>query len=384
MMIRRVDTCAKRLAAVLLLISLFVPLGSQIAAAEAPSGSAVSPEARERLYGEIAAEVAELERKGNLLKKVVQLVKPTVVHIEAKKATTDSHGLSRRPAEEAGSGVVIERNEKFYVLTNRHVIRDSALPQIKVRLADGRTLYPKKVLTDQATDVAIMEVAATGLVGARLGDSDNLEIGDFVLAVGSPFGLSHSVTYGIISAKGRRDLKLGTGEVKYQDFLQTDAAINPGNSGGPLLNLRGEIVGINTAIASSSGGSEGIGFAIPVNMFMRVATQLADRGNVVRAYLGVQLDRRFGAAKAVELGLPYPSGALVSGITAKSPAESAELQVGDVIYRLDDVRVEDDDHLVNLVSLKPVGKEIEIVVYRSGKPIVLKVRVGDRGDFERQ
>lgn len=384
MIFRRADYGCSRLAAVLLLLALAFPYCRRIAAAQVPSGSGESAAARLRLYQEIATEVAELERKGNLLKKVVQLVKPTVVHIEAQKTTAGSAGLSGRKAEEAGSGVIIARNDGFYVLTNRHVIRDSALPQIKVRLADGRVLFPKRVLTDRATDVAIMEVAATGLVAARLGDSDRLKIGDFVLAVGSPFGLSHSVTYGIVSAKGRRDLKLGTGEVKYQDFLQTDAAINPGNSGGPLLNLRGEVVGINTAIASSSGGSEGIGFAIPVNMFMRVAAQLADRGSVVRAYLGVQLDRRFDAARAVELGLPYPSGARVSGITDESPAETANLQVGDVIFKLDDVRVEDDDHLVNMVSLKPVGKEVKLVVYRAGKAILVKVRVAERGKFERE
>ncbi len=384
MILRRINCCSLPSAAVLVVLALVCPLSGRIAAAEATPASAKSSEARERLYREIATEVAELERKGNLLKKVVQLVKPTVVHIEAQKVTSDSNGLSRRKAEEAGSGVIIKRNDSFYVLTNRHVIRDSALPQIKVRLADGRVLFPKRVLTDRGTDVAIMEVSASGLVPARLGDSDALEIGDFVLAVGSPFGLSHSVTYGIVSAKGRRDLKLGTGEVKYQDFLQTDAAINPGNSGGPLLNLRGEIVGINTAIASSSGGSEGIGFAIPVNMFMRVAAQLADRGSVVRAYLGVQLDRRFNAAKAVELGLPQFSGARVKSITGESPAEEANLQVGDVILEVDDVQVEDDDHLVNLIALKSVGEEVKLVVYRSGKSITVTVRVGDRGKFERE
>lgn len=373
-----------RSAAVLLLFAFAFPICQPATGAEAVPAYTVSTEARERLYGEIAAEVAELERKGNLLKRVVQLVKPTVVHIEAQKVATSSSGMSRRPAEEAGSGVIIERNDSFYVLTNRHVIRDSALPQIKVKLADGRVLFPKRILTDRATDVAIMEVAATGLVPARLGDSDDLEIGDFVLAVGSPFGLSHSVTYGIVSAKGRRDLKLGTGEVKYQDFLQTDAAINPGNSGGPLLNLRGEVVGINTAIASSSGGSEGIGFAIPVNMFMRVASQLADQGSVVRAYLGVQLDRRFNATKAVELGLPRLMGARVSGVTPESPAEEAKLQVGDVIIEVDDVRVEDDDHLVNMVALKGVGEEVKLVVYRAGESVVVKVNVGDRRKFERE
>src|SRR5204863_4598609 len=135
-----------------------------------------------------------------------------------------------------------------YVLTNRHVIKSSALNKIKIRLADGRQINPTKVWSDKGTDIAIMAVTATGLVPARLGDSGKLEIGDFVLAVGSPFGLSHSVTYGIISAKGRRDLRLGDDGVQLQDFLQTDAAINPGNSGGPLLSLRGEVIGLTTAI----------------------------------------------------------------------------------------------------------------------------------------
>ena len=215
-----------------------------------------------------------------------------------------------------------------------------------------------------------------------MGDSDKLEIGDFVLAVGSPFGLSHSVTYGIISAKGRRDLKLGDGSVKYQNFLQTDAAINPGNSGGPLLNLRGEVIGINTAIASSSGGSEGIGFSIPINMVMNIATQLIERGNVVRAYLGVRLDSRFDAARAAALGLPRPAGALVSTVTPNSPAATSDVREGDVILKVNDVHVEDDAHLVNLVSLSGVGESINLVVYRGGKTLAVKVQVGKRDDFE--
>jgi len=381
MTIRPVDPSRLRFAAALLFVCCHVALCFRSASAQIEADPVATSSTRERLYEEIAAEVAALEREGNLLKRVVRLVKPTVVHIEALKTSMDNARLSRRPAEEAGSGVVIERNDKHFVLTNRHVIKDSALSQIKVKLADGRVIYPQTVWTDKSTDVAIMEVSAPGLVPARLGDSDKLEIGDFVLAVGSPFGLSHSVTYGIISAKGRRDLKL-SGDVKYQDFLQTDAAINPGNSGGPLLNLRGEVVGVNTAIASSSGGSEGIGFTIPINMFARVATQLVDRGNVVRAYLGVRLDRRFDAVKAAELGLPQPSGARVTDVTPNSPAQSARLQVGDVILKVDGVRIEDDDHLVNLVSLQPVGKEVELVIYRAGKPVGVSVRVGDREKFE--
>src|SRR5438552_3112620 len=161
----------------------------------------------------------------------------------------------------------------------------------------------EQLYAELATDVAIMATTTEGLVPARLGDSSKLEIGDFVLAVGSPFGLSHSVTYGIISAKGRRDLRLGDDGVQYQDFLQTDAAINPGNSGGPLLNLRGEVIGLNTAIASTSGANEGIGFAIPINMVMVIADQLIERGMVVRAFIGVRFDSTFGPTEAAQLGM---------------------------------------------------------------------------------
>lgn len=368
------------------LLVLFVAASSLLCAQtseEAPLEELpTTVEARQRLYDEIDREVAALERQGTLLKRVVRLVTPTVVHIEAEKSSSQDVRFSRRSVEEAGSGVVIRHGTGYYVLTNRHVINDSLLGQIKIKLADGRIIHPKQVWTDRGTDVAIMEVDVENLVPARLGDSDQLEIGDFVLAVGSPFGLSHSVTYGIISAKGRRDLKLGDGSVKYQNFLQTDAAINPGNSGGPLLNLRGEVIGINTAIASSSGGSEGIGFSIPIKMVMTIASQLIEQGNVVRAYLGVRLDARFDAQRATAAGLSRPTGALVSAVTPDSPAAKADLRQGDVVLRVNNVTVEDDAHLVNLVSLTAVGETISLVVFRKGATLAVKVRVEKREDFE--
>jgi len=372
-----------RLCLVALLVGQLAALGRAQETLTSPSeASEVSAEARERLYREIDQEVAALERQGTLLKRVVRLVTPTVVHIEAAKNSREDVRFSRRSVEEAGSGVVIRHGGGFYVLNNRHVINDSLLAQIKIKLADGRVVNPKQAWTDRGTDVAIMEISADHLVAARLGDSDKLEIGDFVLAVGSPFGLSHSVTYGIISAKGRRDLKLGDGSVKYQNFLQTDAAINPGNSGGPLLNLRGQVIGINTAIASSSGGSEGIGFSIPINMVMKIATQLIERGNVVRAYLGVRLDARFDATRASTLGLSRRTGALVSTVTPNSPAAASDVREGDVILKVNDVVVEDDAHLVNLVSLSGVGESLNLTVYREGKTLAVKVQVGNRDDFE--
>ena len=167
-----------------------------------------------------------------------------------------------------------------YILTNRHVIHPAELRSIRLELNDGRLIRATDMWTDPATDVAVLQIDRSDLVPARLGNSDKMEIGDYVLAVGSPFGLSHSVTYGILSAKGRSNLELGSKEIQIQDFFQTDAAINPGNSGGPLLNLRGEIIGINTAIASNSGGNEGIGFTIPINMAMLVAKQLVRNGKL--------------------------------------------------------------------------------------------------------
>ena len=342
-----------------------------------------TPEMRARLFEELARDVEWLERQGNVLKRVVKLVKPTVVHIEAEKSEADSFRPGRKNSvEEAGSGVIIEISRKQYVLTNRHVINEAALDAIKIKLADGRVINPVKVWSDRGTDIAVMLVQADHLVSARIGDSAKLEIGDFVLAVGSPFGLSHSVTYGIISAKGRRDLELGDDGVRFQDFLQTDAAINPGNSGGPLMNLRGEVVGINTAIASSSGGNEGIGFTIPINMAMHVAQQLIERGTVSRAFLGVHLDSKFTHEAAARAGLARARGARISGITPQSPAAQSDLAVGDVILQFDGVRIEDDNHLVNLVSLTPVNKDVPVVVFRGGRVQSVTVRVGDRNAFE--
>ena len=265
--------------------------------------SAASSE-RERIYAEIASEVSVLEQHGSLLKKVVSLVRPTVVHLESFKSDAGQsvrRGIST--TEEAGSGVMIELDGDFYVLTNRHVITNATMDHIRIRLSDGRYLTPLRVWEDPDTDVGVIKVQESDLVAARIGNSDLIEIGDFVLAVGSPFGLSHSVSYGIISAKGRRDLELGSDDVRLQDFLQTDAAINPGNSGGPLLNLRGEVIGINTAIASNSGGNEGVSFSIPIKLVMFVARQLIARGEVSHAYLGVQLDNEFNLDKALGLGL---------------------------------------------------------------------------------
>ncbi len=322
-----------------------------------------------------------LERQSRWLRHLIRRVRPSVVHIEAERSPRTAR-YAYRTLEEAGSGVIIVRNGKAYVLTNRHVVKDSTLEKIQIRLEDGTTLRAVAMWSDQATDIALLELADRNVEPARLGDSDQVEIGDFVLAVGSPFGLSHSVTFGIISAKGRRDLELGDESLRLQDFLQTDAAINPGNSGGPLLNLRGEVIGINTAIASASGGSEGIGFAIPINMAMRVVEQLLEKGHVERAYLGVQLDSQFTRAKALQLGLSQRRGAHVTGLTPSGPADKAGIQEGDVILALDGVPIEDDNHLINQVGLTPIGKETRVDVWRRGQMLTLSVKLEARSQYE--
>jgi serine protease Do len=339
----------------------------------APPDADLLAEQRAAMYADLDRDAAEFERFGRLLRAVVQLANPSVVHIEASTAGA---------AEEAGSGVVVQLLGRPYVITNRHVVQAADPDRIKLRLHDSRHVAVQAILSDPSTDVAVLTVVTDGLVPARLGNSQQVDIGDFVLALGSPFGLSHSVTFGIISAKGRRDLQLGSDDVRLQDFLQTDAAINPGNSGGPLLNLRGEVIGINTAIASSSGGSEGIGFAIPINMVMYVARQLVQDGHVTHAYLGVRLENGFGPEMAQQLGMADARGALVKAITPGSPAHRARLQVHDLITHFNQLHVESDVHLVNLVGLTPVGERIQLRVLRQGSPLEVQVEVGARKQFE--
>jgi serine protease Do len=337
------------------------------------------PEQREALRRELDRHSQILESQSAVLKIVAKLIGPSVVYIEADTPPDANHV---RSVQEAGSGVIIQKNDRYYVLTNRHVVRGAAPAAIKVHLADGRLIYPTNVTEDGPADVAVLAITAPNLIAAPLGNSDPIQVGDFVLAVGSPFGLSHSVTFGIISAKGRRDLHVGA-EVSFQDFLQTDAAINPGNSGGPLVNLRGEVIGINTAIESQSGGNEGIGFAIPINMFMASARQLIETGTVTRAFLGVQLSSKFGPAMAAELGLPRPVGAHITSVAPGSPAENAKLQPGDVVIEFNHTPVESDAHLLNIVSLTKVGKTVPVVVFRDRKPVTIMVEVGERSKLTR-
>ncbi|MEZ6088974.1 MAG: trypsin-like peptidase domain-containing protein [Pirellulaceae bacterium] len=344
--------------------------------AQLSPASLVNERVQKPSISDVSGEIAVLQSMSRIVKHVAKTTKPCVVHLEARK-TEVKRGRSEE-FDEAGSGAIVQIRGEHYVLTNRHVIAGARESQVTIRLSDGRELHPTRIIGDATTDVAIMQVASSDLQTAVLGDSDQVEIGDFVLAVGSPFGLSHSVTFGIISAKGRRDLTLGEERIELQDFFQTDAAINPGNSGGPLLNLQGEVIALNTAIASSSGGSEGIGFAIPINMVMLVAEQLATNGQLERAYLGVSLDPDFGPETALRLGVRSPRGALVKKVTPDSPAALGRLQTNDLIQLFNGVEIEDDDHLVNQVGLTPIGTEVPVVLLRDGKQYQTTLKVTAR------
>jgi serine protease Do len=341
----------------------------------------LSVDEREQLYKQVQRDAEILERQSTQLRRLTQLVRPTVVHIDTRKpALRPKNGKASE--DEAGSGVITDIAGRTVVITNRHVVNRAELDNITIRLDDARELKPLRLWSDAATDIAVLEIEADDLETARLATDDPVQIGDAVLAVGSPFGLSHSVTLGIVSALGRRDLELGEEGVRFQDFIQTDAAINPGNSGGPLVNLRGEVVGLNTAIASNSGGSEGIGFAIPIRMVMFVARQLVETGVVSRAYLGVKLDNAFTQRSAQKLGMVRAVGAHVKEVTKGSPADAAGIRVGDVVVEFDGIPVEDDDHLVSLVSMTPTNSSVTLVVFREQGRLTLEMPVASRAQFE--
>lgn len=372
----------KRSVIAFLIIAASLFQASPISAQTIPGGM-VSSKERDRAYNQLAVDVAALEKRLGIIKRVVRLVQPTVVHIEAKKNREYQlrYG-SQANVEEAGSGVLVSISNKSYILTNRHVVKYANTSDIKILLNDGRLIHPTKVWEDKETDVAVMLVVAKSIVTARIGDSSKIEIGDFALAVGSPFGLSQSVTYGIVSAKGRHDLDLGDGDVKYQNFFQTDAAINPGNSGGPLINLRGEVVGINTAIASSSGGNEGIGFSIPINTVLHISKQLIKNGKVVRAFLGVSMQPGSASSTHQNGSIVIPNGVLVTRVTDNSPAKKGGIEPRDIVLTFDGIRIKDDLHLSNVVALTEIDRDVTIVLVRGGQVKSLKLRLGDRAKFD--
>ena len=320
---------------------------------------------------------ADPDRLEEKFEAVAGKVGSSVVSVEAVK-TVVKDGKSKT-VEESGSGVLFrpEGQRGAYVLTNNHVIAQAEPRQITVSASDDRIFAVAQVWTDPESDVAVLRLdGGDGLQAAVFGDSDQVRVGQWVLAVGSPFGLNQTVTHGIVSARERGQISLGSA-IRIKDFLQTDAAINPGSSGGPLVNLEGEVVGLNTAIASNTGGNSGVAFSIPINLARRVARQLLEKGSVTRGYLGVQTASSFEAADAAKLGLDRAQGAWVEAVYADTPAAAAGLRPNDVILAVDGTPIRNENHLINWVSGLPAGQHIRLQVWRERKTLYLDAVVGD-------
>lgn len=352
----------------------------------APSGAA---SLTSRPVGTGSDELPGPEELSTVFIDVVSRVKPAVVNISTEKVETtlpfDHPGLggplddfferffggpSDQRRRSLGSGVIIDPNG--YILTNNHVVEKSE--EIEVQLSDESRYSARVVGSDPETDLAVIQIQTSDeLPFAALGDSDQLVVGEWVLAIGNPFGFGHTVTAGIVSAKGRI-----IGQGSYDDFIQTDAAINPGNSGGPLVNMRGEIVGINSNIISATGGSMGIGFAIPSNLSRKVYDQLVDHGSVTRGWLGVGI-QELSPDLARSFGLEGKKGAVVTQIVGDdSPAGEAGLQAGDVIVGFNGQPVDSDTTLVRLVADVTPGETVEVEFYRDGGLQTARVELGTR------
>jgi serine protease Do len=313
---------------------------------------------------------------------LVREVTPAVVNISVHGRIREDNPLYRDPIfreyfdvpkqlekeiNATGSGVIVDA-PRGYVLTNNHVVEQVSTVQITTK--DGRQLAAKVMGRDPATDIAVLKISSpAGLKAISFGDSDALEVGDFVIAIGNPFGLGQTVTSGLVSALSRT----GLGKQGYEDFIQTDAAINPGNSGGALVNLKGELIGINSAIISPGGGNVGIGFAIPINMARRVMEQIVENGRVERGRIGVSLQDIHPSSERSD-------GARIAEVAAGSPAEKAGLRKGDVITRADDRPIRSAAQLRNLVGLARIGEQVRLTVERAGVSQTANVTVSAATD----
>jgi serine protease Do len=332
-----------------------------------------------------------LSRSSKAMAEVTAAVKPAVVNISTSKIVKspfqdhplfndpffrrffgDDFGPALKPKDRKlsnlGSGVIV--NKDGYILTNNHVVKDA--DDIQVRLSDKREFKGKVIGADPKSDIAVIKIDAHELPYINLADSDKLQVGETVIAIGNPFGLSQTVTSGIVSAVGRSNVGISD----YEDFIQTDAAINPGNSGGALVNVRGELVGINTAIFSTSGGYQGIGFAIPSNMAKTIMESLISKGKVVRGWLGVSI-QPITAEIAKQFKLKDEKGALVGDVMEGSPAEKAGLQRGDIIVEMNGKEIVDPATLRNLVANIGPGKDVQLRFLRDGKMMSTTVRIAE-------
>jgi serine protease Do len=334
--------------------------------------------------------------------KIAEIVSPSVVNISAKK--TVSQGVpgfdwyfegpfddffkdffrdqpkQKRKTQTLGSGFIL--SEDGYIVTNYHVVKGASAEDIEVKLINKKEFKGDQIKiigTDQRTDIAVLKIQTDEkLPYLKFGDSDNVRVGDWAIAVGNPFHLEGTLTVGVISAKGRTNIPLPEGP-DFQSFLQTDAAINPGNSGGPLVNIHGEVVGINTAITTTTGGNMGIGFAIPANLAQYVIDELIDEGKVVRGYLGVYLQEITEDLKQA-LDLASLDGVLISDVVDNTPASKAGLKSGDVVEEFDGKKVDDLQSFRMQVASTKVGKKVAVKILRDGKTHVVNVTIGEYPD----
>jgi serine protease Do len=337
--------------------------------------------------------VGQLQQLSQTFREVAKAVSPAVVYVSTEQTTqvpeqfqqffNGNNDLFRRffgmpdqtpnqreyKQQALGSGFIVKSDG--YILTNNHVVEHA--DKIRVTLPDKREFDAKVVGADPKSDVALIKIDAKDLPVAPLGDSSQSAVGDWVLAIGTPFGLSQTVTAGIISAEGRANI----GIVDYEDFIQTDAAINPGNSGGPLVNLNGEVIGMNTAIFSQSGGYQGIGFAIPINMAENVMESLMTHGKVTRGWLGVMI-QPVTPEIAQSFGLKETNGALVGDVVKDGPADKAGIKRGDVIVALNGQSVDTPNTLRNLVAQAELKKTVSVGLMRNGKAETVEVTIGEQ------
>ena len=344
----------------------------------------------------ISKETADcLTKTGTALAEVAEVVKPAVVNVSTIKTEKlmetpfaplyddplfrrffgDRFGHPGTPRERKsmslGSGVIVSSDG--YILTNNHVIKNA--DKIKVRLSDKKEFTGRVIGSDPKTDLAVIKIDARNLTTLEMGNSDELMVGELVLAIGNPYALSQTITMGIVSAVGRANV----GIADYEDFIQTDAAINPGNSGGALVNVRGELVGINTAIFSTTGGYQGIGFAIPSNMAKTVMNSLIEKGKVIRGWLGVSI-QSITHELAQQFGLEKDYGTLVADVVEGSPAKKAGLMRGDVIIEFKGKKVDEPYHLRNIVAGTQPGEKVKIKIIRDGEIETLNVTIGELPD----
>ncbi|MCY3774055.1 MAG: DegQ family serine endoprotease [Gemmatimonadetes bacterium] len=339
----------------------------------------------------VAADQRSLQEFSETFAGIAEKVKPSVVLIRSKRVARQAQQRFWNPWEEffgggpqrdsqprpfrgLGSGVIV--SEDGYILTNNHVVEGA--DELTIQLSDEREVEAEIVGLDPRTDLAVIKVGLGDLPVLPFGDSDKLRVGEWVMAVGNPFGYNHTVTAGIVSAKGRSRV-LPRDQNTYENFIQTDAAINPGNSGGALVDLDGNLMGVNTAIATRTGGYQGIGFAIPANMARKIMTRLVEDGRVTRGYLGVMI-RNLDEVVAESMGIESTVGVLIEGITDDGPAKDSDLQREDVVIALNGKEVEDTDDLRNRIADMAPGTEVELDVIRDGAPKNVTIKLGELPD----